>query len=68
MMDGLLGAWLVLVVDLWLLWIPAHLYATKEPTPDRVAARMARVINLLAGLLLMTPDNPIYHLLSFCGL
>jgi hypothetical protein len=61
--DGILELAIVLIVDLWLLWIPAHSYVRNHPDLDRRVVIMARVLNLAIGLLLITPDNPVYNLL-----
>lgn len=62
--DGLLGFVLVLVAELWLLWIPAHLYVTNRPSLERRTVVFARCLNLAVGLLLLTPHNPIYALIA----
>ena len=62
--DAIFMSLIVLVVDLWVLWIPAHSYVTNSPGLDRGTALLARLLNLAVGLLLMTPDNPIYGLLT----
>ena len=64
LMGAFIGAELVLITDLWLLWIPGHLWATSHPGADRRMRIMARIINLLAGLLLATAANPIYRLIK----
>jgi hypothetical protein len=62
--DGILSVAMVLVVDLWLLWVPAHSYVTNRPDLDKRTATMARGLNLAVGLLLLTPHNPLYWLLG----
>lgn len=62
--DGLSALLLVLIVDLWLLWIPAHSYIRNRPELDRRTIYLARCLNLAVGLLLLTPQNPIYKLLE----
>jgi hypothetical protein len=62
--DGLFSLSLVLMIDLWLLWIPADLYVRKRPTIDRRIKILARSLNLAIGLLLMSPRNPLYAMLG----
>jgi hypothetical protein len=62
--DGLITALLVLSVELWLLWIPAHSYVINHPDLDRRARILARCLNLAVGLLLLTPQNPVYKLIE----
>lgn len=62
--NGLLMAVIVTLIDLWLFWIPAHLWIQEQENIDRTKARMARLINLLGGLLLTTGSNPIYKVLD----
>ena len=58
--NGLLAASIVLLVDLWLFWIPANIWINKKNDIDKKHRTMARLINLLGGLLLTTLNNPIY--------
>jgi len=60
---------MVIIADLWLLWIPANIWIndqkvkiSKENSDSLFF--MARVINLLVGLLLMTENNPAIKLLG----
>lgn len=62
--DGLHSIFLVLIVELWLLWIPAHSYIRNRPGIDRRTVYLARCLNLAVGLLLLTPQNPIYKLIG----
>jgi threonine/homoserine/homoserine lactone efflux protein len=62
--DGLLVAMMVVIVELWVLYIPAKLYVEHRPELDRRAATFARWLNLAIGLLLLTPGNPIYWLVA----
>jgi hypothetical protein len=63
-LDGLWTAISVISVELWLLWIPAHSYVLKRPELDRRTVALARSLNLAVGLLLLTPENPIYRLID----
>jgi len=60
--DGLITVLIVITVELWLLWVPAHSYVRNHPQLDRGKAVLARCLNLSVGLLLLTPDNPVYKL------
>jgi low temperature requirement protein LtrA len=62
--NGLIYATMVIFVDLWLFWIPAHLWITNRKENDRTKRIMARLLNFFAGLLLSTAWNPIYRLLA----
>ena len=62
--DGIVSALMVTTVELWILYIPAKLYVEHRPELDPTAATMARWLNLAVGLLLLTPGNPIYWIVS----
>ena len=62
--DGIFELAIVVLVDLWLLWIPAHSYSTNRPGIDKRIVVMARLLNVAIGLLLVTPDNPIYKIIG----
>jgi hypothetical protein len=62
--DALAALLIVITVELWFLWIPAHSYVLNRPQLDRRTAILARCLNLTVGLLLLTPQNPIYTLLA----
>lgn len=62
--DGIFSACTVTFVDLWLLWIPANMWINSHSNLDRQRKYMARVINLLLGLLFMTEHNPFYEALG----
>lgn len=66
--EGLLSATIVLIVDLWLFWIPASLWIHKHSDADGTKRIMARVINLLLGVVLSQVANPIYRLMNYMGL
>ena len=63
-LDGVFTLLSVLTVELWLLWIPAHSYIVNRPGLDRRTATLARCLNLVIGLLLLTPQNPVYKILE----
>ena len=63
-LDAIFTGAMVLLIDLWLLWIPAHSFIINRPGVDRRTAMLSRLLNLVLGLLLMTPDNPLYGLLG----
>jgi len=62
--NGIFAACSVLIADLWLLWIPANMWINNRPDLDKQKRYLARVINLLIGLLLMTASNPVIKFLS----
>jgi hypothetical protein len=62
--SGLLGAAGALTAILWMLWIPAHLYVSRRHGADRENLVFARALNVVVGLLLMTPGNPVYRILD----
>lgn len=64
LLDGLVRGAVVLIVDIWLLWLFADVYIRNASSLDRRARVLARLFNFAVGLLLMTPWNPIYYLLS----
>jgi hypothetical protein len=61
--EGILTATIVLLVNIWLFWVPANIWVNKYPNTDTTKRIMARIINLLLGLLLTQVANPIYSLL-----
>jgi hypothetical protein len=62
--SGLFAATMSVTAILWMLWIPAHIYITNNPDVDREKKLFARLLNVAAGLLLMTPWNPVYRLVA----
>jgi hypothetical protein len=63
LIDGVTQAAIMTTVDLWLLWIPAHIF-TNHPDADARTRGLARFLNLAVGLLLMAKANPLYQLLD----
>ena len=61
--DATFTAISVVVVDLWLLWIPGQIYLNLHPELNALAKRLIRLVNLLVGLLLMSSGNLVYELL-----
>ena len=64
MKDGFTAMLIVCIVDIWLLWTPAQMYANRIHPSDREKVKFARTMNGLAGLLLFTPNNPFFKLLQ----
>ena len=64
LIDGLTEAALVISVELWLFWIPAHSFVRLHPEVDKRTKVLARALNLTIGLLLVTPNNPVYMLIG----
>ena len=62
--QGCLAVLIVCIVDMWLLWTPAQMYAYRIHPSDRHTVKFVRIINVLAGLLLLTPHNPFFSLLQ----
>jgi hypothetical protein len=62
--SALLAAGIVLLVDLWLFWVPANIWINRNKEIDKKHRMVARLINLIGGLLLVTLDNPIYKFLN----
>ena len=62
--SSLIMAGIVLIVDLWLLWIPANIWINSHSDESLLTKNMARIINLLAGILLLTKDNFFYQLIN----
>ena len=62
--SGLFAASNILLVDLWIFWIPANIWINKQYDLENNQKTMAHLINLLGGLLLVTFDNPVYKLIS----
>jgi len=52
-LDALAEAGMILTVDLWVLWIPAHGYCRDHPDLDKRVALMVRALNLTVGLLII---------------
>lgn len=62
--DGVTEAALVIGIELWLFWIPAHSFIRLHPELDKRTKSLARALNLTIGLLLVTPNNPVYMLIG----
>ena len=62
--DGFIAMLIVCIVDIWLLWTPAQMYANRIYPSDREKVKFVRIINGLTGLLLLTPKNPLFNLLQ----
>ena len=61
--DGLASFFLMVTFLLWALLIPGHLKASSIKLATGKRPSYLYVINILIGLLLVTPGNPIYRLL-----
>jgi len=62
--EGILAMLIVCIVDMWLLWTPAQMYAYKTRPSEKEKVKFVRIINVLAGLLLLTPNNPVFNLVK----
>jgi len=75
--DGVFSFLHVCIADLWLLWVPAQMYANGFPDTEytdiygyniskleKEKVRLIRIINVLVGLLLMTANNPLIKLIK----
>lgn len=65
--DGTVTFLSVLIVDVWLLWIPAQAFVMGNPDLDNRTIWLAYLLNLAVGLLLLTPHNPVYSLVDWFG-
>jgi hypothetical protein len=63
-LSGILSALALLIFYLWAFLIPGHIYATIVTKDKGRRPWHPYVINILVGLLLSTPHNPIYYLLG----
>ena len=62
--DGLLSFLIICIVNIWMLWTPAHIYSTGLWPSEKEKGKFARFINLLAGMLLMTPGKPVFKVVE----
>jgi len=62
--EGSIAMLIICIVDIWLLWTPAQIYAYRVHPSERRTIKFVRIINGLAGLLLFTPHNPFYRLVE----
>jgi hypothetical protein len=62
--EGCIAMLIVCIVDMWLLWTPAQIYAHRIHPSDKHTVKFVRIINGLAGLLLLTPNNPLFILVQ----
>jgi hypothetical protein len=60
-MDGVFELVCVLIVEFWVLGLPAQSYILNRPGLDRRTLILVRCLNLAVGLLLLTPYNPVYE-------
>lgn len=64
MVDGLSSFFLMVSFLLWALLIPGHLKASSIQLTTGKRPSYPYIINLLVGLILVTPANPIYRILD----
>jgi hypothetical protein len=62
--NATLSALSLLTFQLWAFVIPAHIWATHVGKKTKRRPWHPYVINILIGLLISTPHNPIYYLLG----
>ena len=62
--NGLPSLLIVLSVELWLFWIPSKLYIDSNPKISKKFKYTIHFLNIAVGLILITPDNPIYNFLG----
>ena len=62
--DGLFALASVIIVELWIFWIPANSYAINRQETDEGALILLRLLNCAIGLILVTADNPIYNFIG----
>lgn len=62
--DAILSVLSLVTLHLWAFLIPAHIYATHVAKQTGRRPWHPYVINILIGLLLSTPHNPIYSLIN----
>ena len=62
--EGCIAMLIVCIVDMWLLWTPAQMYADRIHPSDKHTVKFVRIINGLTGLLLLTPNNPFFNLVQ----
>jgi hypothetical protein len=55
---------IVIIIELWMLWIPGRLYLQNCDNLDKRTKILVRCLNLAVGLLLLTPHNPIYNFID----
>jgi hypothetical protein len=59
----------VIMLDLWLLWIPGHIYLTSKratgPKMDRSTVILVRSLNFALGLHFFTPKSPVLMFLKW---
>lgn len=63
LVDGLFVFFMMISYLLWALLIPGHLKASSEKLINGKRPIYPYIINLLVGLLLVTPGNPLYRML-----
>jgi hypothetical protein len=62
--SGVLVLLVVITVELWLFWTPAHIYISSENREGERNLIFIRLLNVAVGVLLLTPYNPIYRFLE----
>ena len=64
MVEGLCSFFTMIIFLLWAFLIPGHYKATNIKLTTGKRPNYPYVINLLVGLLLVTPESPIYQILD----
>jgi len=66
-LNGVLAVVINLIFLSWVFLLPGHLYSNSLLKKTGKRAKYPYVVNMLIGLILCTPSNPIYQLIDVLG-
>lgn len=63
--DGITSFLIVIIVLIWLFWLPSQLYIKAKPGISKKKKFTLRFLNVVLGFILITENNFIYNFLEY---